>query len=67
MNMAPERPTLYRELLARTATTDLSAHVDAVLDRPRVRASSLATPEEKANILKSLMKAFQAPSSDHKA
>lgn len=67
MNMAPDRPTLYRELLARTATTDLSAHVDAVLDRPRVRVSSLTTSEEKASILKNLMKAFQTPSSEHKA
>ncbi|MEB3186796.1 MAG: hypothetical protein VKP72_05075 [bacterium] len=66
MNIAPERPALYRELLARTATTDLSAHVDAVLDRPRVRVSTIA-PEEKASILKNLMKAFQAPSSEPRA
>ena len=67
MNIAPDRPTLYRELLARTATTDLSAHVDAVLDRPRVRASEIFHAEEKASILKNLMKAFQAPSSDPRA
>jgi hypothetical protein len=66
MNIAPDRPTLQRELLARTATTDLSAHVDAVLDRPRTKVSHLSTEEEKSSILKQLMRAFQAASPDSK-